>query len=143
MKIVNKKAYFNYHILETLEVGVVLSGGEVKSLRLGRADLSGSFARVKDDQIFLINAYIPAYQNSPESYDPKRTRKLLLHKTQILNLATKVHTGKVLIPLSIYSTRNLIKVQLALATSKKKYDKKQAKKLEDEQRKLDQELKDL
>lgn len=142
MKIVNKKAYFNYHILETLEAGIVLLGQEVKSLRLGRADLSGSFARVKDNQVFLINAYIPAYQNSSETYDPKHSRKLLLHKTQILNLATKVHAGKVLIPLSIYSTRNLIKVTLALATPKRKYDKKRAKKLEDEALRVEQELKE-
>src|SRR3989344_5778739 len=127
MKIVNRKARHDYFILETLEAGIVLSGQEVKSLRSGRADLSNSFARVQNGEVFLKNAFIPPYNaSSIPDYNPNRDRKLLLHKTQISSLIGKNSKSQVLIPLSIYEKRNLMKVELALCASKKRYDKRRA-----------------
>lgn len=119
-----------------------MSGPEVKSIRLGRLDLSDSFARIQNGEAFLKNAYIPPYQGGAgEGYEPKRDRKLLLHKNQIQTLIGKTSKGAVtLIPLSIYSTRNMFKVELAVAASKKKFDKRRAIKERDETRKIEQEL---
>ncbi len=145
MKIYNKKAKHNYHILETLEAGVVLSGPEVKSIRAGRVDLQESFARIQNNEVFLKNVYIYPYQGtSAEGYDPKHDRKLLLHKAEIDRLRGKISGAAVtLVPLSIYSTRNFMKVELALAASKKKFDKRKAIKAKDAQRRIEQELKDF
>lgn len=145
MKVFNKKARFNYHILETMEAGIVLSGPEVKSIRLGRLDLSDSFARIQDGEAFLKNAYIPPYQGgAPEGYQPKRDRKLLLHKKQIQSLVGKTSKGSIaLIPLSIYSARNMFKVELAVAASKKKFDKRRAIKEKDQQRQIEQDLRGI
>lgn len=142
MKIVNKKAFYNYHILEKMEAGIVLEGSEVKSLRDNRADLSDAFARLQGGELFLKNAYIYPYKGGvKEGYAPKRDRKLLLHRKQLDSLVGKVGSGgKALIPLSIYSTRNFIKVELAVAVSKKKVDKKRAIKEKDELKRLEQEL---
>lgn len=142
MKIYNRKARFNYYILETLEVGVVLTGLEVKSIRSGRVDLSESFARIQNGQVYLKNAYIYPYIGQAEGYDPKKDRKLLLHKKQISQLIGKTSKAAVtLIPLSFYTAHNLIKVELALAESKKKFDKRRAIKAKDEQRRIEQEIK--
>lgn len=144
MKIYNKKARFNYHILETLEAGVILSGSEVKSLRAGRADLNESFARVQNEEVLLKNAYIYPYLGQAKDYDPRRDRKLLLHKKQINYLIGKASSGVVtLIPLSIYEKHNFFKVELALAASKKKFDKRKAIKAKDEQRRIEQELRGI
>ncbi len=141
MNIYNKKAKFNYHILDTIEAGVVLSGAEVKSLRAGRADLSESFAMIRNGEAFLKNAYIYPFNGANTKDDPRKDRKLLLHKAQIDMLSGKVSNSAVtLVPLSIYTTHNFFKVKLALAASKKKFDKRKAIKARDEQRKVDQEL---
>ncbi len=142
MKIYNRNAKRDYHILETLEAGVALSGAEVKSVRLGRVDLNQSYAKIISAEAFLINAYIYPFSGvTTQDYVPNRTRKLLLHKNQINALVGKTSAKAVnLVPLSLYSTRNLIKVELALAASKKKYDHKKAIKEKDEKRKLEQEL---
>src|SRR3989344_6322475 len=138
MKIYNKKAGFNYQIVETLEAGIVLSGQEVKSLRLGRGDLSGSFAIVQNGEVYLKNAFIPPYQNADiRDYDPKRERKLLLHKDQIRKLISSSYH---LIPLSIYEKKNMFKVDLGMGTSKKKFDKLRTIKEKDQARKIDQEM---
>ncbi len=138
MKIYNKKAKFNYHIIENLEAGVVLFGQEVKSLRLGRGDLSGSFAKVQDGEVYLKNAFIPPYQNADiRDYDPKRDRKLLLHRDQIRKL---VGSSNQIIPLSIYEKKNMFKVDLGIGTSKKKFDKRRAIKAKDQERRIEQEL---
>ena len=138
MKLYNKKANFNYQILESFEVGIVLSGQEVKSLRLGRGDLSDSFAKVQEGQVFLKNAFIPPYQNAVvKDYDPKRDRKLLMHKEQIRAL---IGSANQLIPLSIYEKHNFFKVDLGIATSKKKFDKRRVIKARDEKRKIEQDL---
>lgn len=139
MRITNRKARFNYHILETLEAGVVLTGAEVKSVRAGRVDLSESFAKIQNGEAYLKNAYINPYMGA--QLDPKRDRKLLLHKKQLNYLMGKTSgQSTALVPLSIYNKHNFIKVELALGASKKKYDKRMAIKKKDEQRKLEQEL---
>lgn len=141
MKIINRKARHEYHILETLEAGVVLSGPEVKSIRGGHADLNDAFARIQNGQVFLKNVFIPPYVGQArEDYDPKQDRKLLLHKKQISELAQKITKSAVtLIPLSLYNARNMIKVELALAASKRKFDKRRAIKEKDLKRRLEQE----
>lgn len=138
MKISNKKARFEYSITDSFEAGIVLFGHEVKSLRAGRGDLSDSFAKVQNGEIYLKNAFIPPYQNSAiNDYNPKRDRKLLLHKDQIGKLVgSKYH----LIPLSIYEKRNMFKVDLGIGTSKKQFDKRRAIKERDQTRKIEQEL---
>lgn len=145
MKITNRQARFNYHILETFEAGVVLSGAEVKSVREGRVDLSNSFARIAQEEAYLINAHIyPYHGEGGKDYNPSRSRKLLLHKSEISKLVGRVSKGGItLVPLSLYSTRNLIKVELALASPKQKFDKRKAIKEKDEQRKLEQELRGI
>ena len=111
MKIVNRKAVHNYHILETLEAGVVLTGPEVKSIRGGRVDLSEGFIKIQNGQIYLKNVYMPPMQNILD-YDQRRDRKLLLHFHQIEYLAGKVSASAVtLIPLSIYEKKNMFKVE--------------------------------
>lgn len=143
MKIFNRKARLQYHILETLEAGIVLSGGEVKSIRLGRVDLNDSFAKLQNGEVMLKNMFIPPYQHaSTENYDPKKDRKLLLHKNQIRTLIGKLSKGRMaIVPLSIYVRGNFIKVELALGATKKQFDQRRAIKAKDEQRKLEQELK--
>lgn len=141
MKLHNKKARFNYQIIDSFEVGIVLSGQEVKSLRLGRGDLSDSFAKVQNGEVFLKNAFIPAYQNAAiKDYDPKRDRKLLMHREQIRKL---VGSTNQLIPLSIYEKRNFFKVDLGVGVSKKKFDKRKAIKARDEKRKIEQDLRGI
>lgn len=144
MKILNPKARYNYHILDTFEAGMVLSGTEVKSIRFGRIDLSESFARIQNREVYLKNAYIPPFGGAINNYDPKADRKLLLHKKQIQNLTGRLSKGGMaLIPLSVYTTRNLIKVELALGASKKQFDKRRVIKERDQQRKIEQDLKEL
>lgn len=143
MKITNRQAHHGYKILETLEAGIALTGSEVKSIRAGRADLSNSFARITNGEAFLVNAYIYPYLGARQDYVPNKTRKLLLHKQQINNLIGKVSSkGKALIPLSIYSKHNYFKVELAIAEAKSKYDHRRTLQKKDEQRKLEQELKE-
>lgn len=141
MRIINRKAYHNYHIIDRFEAGIQLQGMEVKSLRAGRADLSESAARILNGEAFLINANIPAYQNAfKKSYEPQRSRKLLLHKSQIQSLIGKISSGMSLVPLSLYEKNNLIKIQLGLGRSKKQFDKRKVIKERDQQRRIEQEL---
>ena len=141
MRILNKKALHNYHILEHLEAGIVLSGGEVKSIRNGRLDLGESHIRILNKEAILINAHIPPYQSSDESYDPQRSRKLLLHKSQINTLIGKLARGGItLIPVSVYEKNNRFKVEVGLARSKKEFDKRKIIKERDHIRRIEQEL---
>src|SRR3989344_422414 len=141
MRIINRKARYEYHISDTLEAGIVLTGQEVKSLRAGRADLTGSFARVQNGEVFLKNAFIPPYNaSSIPDYNPRRDRKLLLHKNQINSLIGKTSKSQALVAISIYEKSNLMKVELGIGTSKKKYDHRKAIKEKDEQRKIEQDL---
>lgn len=142
MKILNRKANFNYRILETLECGVVLSGAEVKAVRLGRADLSEGFARVMSNEVYLKNVYIFDYtKGGDKEYQERRDRKLLLHRAQIDDLRGRLSKGGMaLLPLSIYLKRNLVKVQLGLGQSKSKSDKRRDIKEKDQIRQLEQDM---
>ena len=124
---VNKKAYRDYELIERFEAGLALLGTEVKSLRAGQADLDGSYARVHNDQCWLIGSKIAPYdQAGRANHDPDRRRKLLLHKSEIRKIRTKLdQRGFTLVPLKIYfNSRGLAKIELALATGKRKYDKR-------------------
>lgn len=141
MRIVNKKALHNYHILEHLEAGIVLSGSEVKSIRAGRIDLGEAHVRILSEEAFLINAHIPPYQSEGQDYDPQRSRKLLLHKDQIASLIGKVSKGGMaLIPVSLYEKNNKFKVEVGLGKSKKEFDKRKIIKERDHKRRVEQEL---
>lgn len=143
MKITNRKAFYNYFLLEHFEAGVHLHGAEVKAVRLGHIDLSGSFVRIIGSEAYLVNAKIFPYEYArPEGYDANRTRKLLLHKKQIISLKSKMEGSNLtVVPVSVYTKRVLVKVELALARSKKKFDKKQAAKQRDIDRETEEILK--
>lgn len=142
MKIVNRRAFYDYRILERLEAGINLYGSEVKAVRLGHADLTGSHVRIMGSEAYLINAKIFPYQYSmPEGYDEQRTRKLLLHKKEIIALKSKTEGQNLtLVPISLYTTKSFIKLEIALGKGKKQYDKKEAIKKKDIQRETEQEL---
>ena len=135
----NRKARHDYFIEDEYEAGIVLLGTEVKSLRLGRANLKDSYARIKDGEVFVYQMHIGPY---PFAYygnhDPLRPRKLLLHKREIKRLYGKVNEkGHSLVPLRIYFKNGNVKLTLALAKGKRKYDKREAIKRRDEKRDLD------
>ncbi len=141
----NRKARHDYHILETVEAGIALRGSEVKSLRLGRANLRDGYARVENGEVILYNMHISPYDKASHyNHEPKRPRKLLLHKRQIGRLAGAVgEKGYTLIPLKTYFTqKGLAKVELALAKGKRKYDKRQAIARRDAQREMARALKE-
>lgn len=142
MRVVNKKALHNFHILEHFEAGVVLTGAEVKSLRAGRADLGQSYVKILGQEAFLVNANIPKIpQTSQLDYDPFRSRKLLMHKNQLTSLIGKVSgSGSTLVPVSIYTKNNRFKVEVGLAKSKKQFDKRKVLKEREHQRRIEQEL---
>ncbi len=124
----NKKAYHDYQILEKLEAGIVLLGQEVKSIKLGRANLLGSFAVIKEKEPFLLNADIPPYQpkNTPSNYEPQRSRKLLLKKIEIKHLIGKLNRkGLTLVPLKMYTRKGKIKIEIGIVKSKSKSDKRE------------------
>lgn len=124
----NKKAYFNYQILEKFEAGISLIGQEVKSIKSGRINLAGSYIVLKKEEVFLIGANIPLYQpkNAPPDYNPERSRKLLLKKSEIKYLIGKIEQkGLTLIPLRVYTIRGRIKLEFAVAKGKKKFDKRE------------------
>lgn len=123
----NRKARFDYQILETYEAGIVLTGQEVKSIKAGRANLTGSFVVIKPDGAFLLNCQIQPYQpkNMPSDYKPDRTRQLLLNKDELKHLIGKSHEGLTIVPLSIYNKGRRIKLSIGLARHKKKQDKRE------------------
>ena len=135
----NKKAFFNYIILEKFEAGLVLNGCEVKSVRKGDVALRDSFARVVNNELFLFNTYIKPYeQGNRFNASPTRDRKLLLHKKQILKLMGKLEKkGLTLVPLRLYFNKNKVKVELGLGQAKKMFDKRRAIKEKDQARQLD------
>ena len=136
----NRKARHDYSIDEIYEAGIVLAGSEVKSLKEGRASLRDSYARVKKEELFLHNMHITPYSFAHHvNLDPTRTRKLLMHKKEIKRLIGKTEEkGYSLIPLSVYLLRGIIKVELALAKGKRKYDKRHALKEREMKRELDE-----
>ncbi len=142
MKIVNRKAYYDYTILDRFEAGIHLVGSEVKSLRSGHAKLEGSFVRVIGSEMYLVGSQIfPYIYARPEGYDPARTRKLLLHKKEIVSLKSKLDGAHLtLVPLSWYTKGPLVKLEVGLAHGKKEYEKREAKKREDQKRELETEF---
>lgn len=134
----NREARHNYHILESVEAGIELKGAEVKSLREHRANLKDSFARVEGNEIYLYNMHISPYPQAGRfNPEPKRRRKLLLHKTEIKRLFGQLtQKGLTLVPLKLYFKRGFAKVELALAKGKKLYDKREAIRRRETQREL-------
>ena len=140
MRIINKRARFEYELSgEGVEAGLSLMGAEAKSIREGRGDISQSFAKIIGNEIFLVNANIPA--DGLQNYDATRTRKLLLHKKEILSLATKMKQRKLqIVPLRLYNKARLIKLYLELGKPKRKFEKKEAIKRKDIQRDIEKEF---
>ncbi|OGZ61300.1 MAG: SsrA-binding protein [Candidatus Spechtbacteria bacterium RIFCSPLOWO2_01_FULL_46_10] len=140
----NKKAYFNYEILEKYEAGLELRGFEVKSIKAGRVSLQGAFIIIRGSEAFLTNTTIPPYQaaNTPKDYDETRTRRLLLHKNEIDELTGKSQQkGLTLVPLRLYNKSGKIKLEFALVRGKKKYDKREKLRKEEAGRKIQRALK--
>ena len=140
----NRKARFNYEIIETYEVGIELKGTEVKSIRAGKVNLGEGYASVDNGEVFLKQVHISPYeQGNIFNVDPLRVRKLLLHKQEIRKLIGETtQKGYSLIPLSMYLKRGKVKVQLALAKGKKNYDKRESLAKKDAQRRMEREIKD-
>jgi len=135
----NKRAYFDYEILETHEAGIVLAGYEVKSVRLGHISLKGSYVTIKDNEAYLLNVHISPYQaaNMPADYNPTRTRKLLLKRSEINTLVGKSKVqGLTTLPLSVYTKRGKIKIEIGVGRGKKKYEKREKLKKKDSDREI-------
>jgi SsrA-binding protein len=124
----NRQAFFNYEILDRCEAGLVLTGTEIKSIRAGRVDLRDCYARVQDGEMWLVNAYIAPYQSaSYYNHDPRRSRKLLLHRDEIAKFSGEAaEKGLTIVALRIYIKNHVAKVELALAKGKRQYDKRRA-----------------
>ena len=134
----NKRARFDYQILETFEAGVVLAGTEVKSLREGKASIADAYGIVRDGEIFLLNAHIQPYERGGYvNHEPARSRKLLLHRREIRRLIGAVERqGQTLIPLELYFKKGVAKVALALAKGKKLHDKRETERERDAEREM-------
>jgi len=140
----NRKAYFNYQILEKLEAGIVLIGHEVKSIKLGRMNLAGSYVVIKGNEVFLIGCSIPPYQprNTPLGYNPERSRKLLLKKSEIKYLIGKAKQKSLtLVPLRVYTKNRNIKLEFGVGKGKRKADKRESIKKREIEREIQKNLK--
>ena len=140
----NKKAYFDYEILEKFEAGIVLAGQEVKSIKANKMSLAGSYVVLRENEAYLINAAIAPYQpqNNPKNYEPTRSRKLLLHKSEIRYLTGKAQErGLTLIPLRVYTNKGKIKLEFGLGRGRKKVNKKDLIAKREVERDMQRELK--
>lgn len=141
----NKKALFDYHILEKFQAGIMLKGQEVKSIKLGRMNLKGSFVLVRGGEVFLLGASIPPYQpnNLREEYNPTRTRKLLLRKKEIRHLeGFSGQKSLTMVPLSVYNDQhNNLKIEFAITKGKKEFDKREVIKKREAEREIGRVLK--
>ena len=135
----NRKARRDYSVLDTYEAGIVLHGTEVKSLRAGKASLADAFATVDDGEVWLRGLYIPEYERGTwTNHEPRRVRKLLLHRDEIVRLIGKTREGGLtLVPLSLYFAEGKVKVELALARGRRSYDKRQNLAKRDAQREIE------
>jgi SsrA-binding protein len=135
----NRRARRDFDILETFECGIVLTGSEVKSLRAGQVQLKDAYAELRGGELWLENAHIAPYQYAREGgHDPERSRKLLLRRREIESLTGKVNErGLTLVPLAVFFTRGLAKVELALARGRRRYDKRQKLKEREQRREMD------
>jgi len=143
MEILNRKARYDYEIEDTYEAGMVLTGTEIKSIRQGKANIKDSYAIIKNDEIFLLNTHISLYDEGNRfNHEETRTRKLLLHKKEILKLKNKLLLeGYTLIPLKIYFVKSKAKVLIGVAKGKKNYDKRETIKKRDELREMQKSFK--
>ena len=143
MEIVNRKAKYNYQIFETIEAGIVLTGTEIKSLRLGKANIKDSYVRVKNNEMYIINMHISSYDNGNIfNHDETRERKLLLHKKEIFKFRDKIKLeGYTIVPLKVYLKNGRAKVLIGLAKGKKNYDKREDIKKRDIERNIRARLK--
>ena len=139
---VNRKARHDYHIEDSLEAGLVLTGSEIKAVRAGRVNLRDAYAVIRDGEAWLLNMHIGRWEQAGRlGHEPRRERKLLLHKHQIYRLADKVQAkGYTLIPLRLYLRDSLAKVELAMAKGKRQYDKREAIAERDAKRRMDRAL---
>lgn len=140
MEVVNKKARFDYILEKEIEAGIELRGTEVKSIRKGSVDLKDTFVNIKDNEAYILNMYIARYEEGNQfNHDERRTRKLLLHKKEILKLKSEIkENGKTIVPVKLYMKNGKVKLLISVAKGKKLYDKREAlkkKDLEKEQRK--------
>lgn len=144
MEILNRKARYDYEIIDTFEAGIVLKGTEIKSIRNGSANLKDSYAIIRGSEVFLLNMHISHYkEGNIFNHEEERTRKLLLHKKEILKLNDKIKLeGYTLIPLKIYLKNGIAKVELGLARGKKNYDKREAIKKRDTEREIRKNMKE-
>ncbi|MDO4963843.1 MAG: SsrA-binding protein SmpB [bacterium] len=143
VEIKNKKAYFDYFIEEELECGIVLKGTEIKSIRLGLANLKDCYAIIKSNEVYLLNMYIGKYDDAGVfNHDERRNKKLLLNKKEILKLKNKVEiNGYTLVPVKLYFKNNRAKILLGVAKGKKNYDKRESMKEKDVKRLIEKTLK--
>lgn len=140
----NKKAHFDYEILERYEAGIELLGFEVKSLKKAQGSLEGSHVTVRGGEAYLVNMQIPPYQvkNTPKDYEPTRNRRLLLTKKQIEELGkTEGQKGLTIVPISVYNKGKKVKIEIAVVRGKKQHDKRQSIKKRDTEREIRRELK--
>ncbi|MDC1205388.1 SsrA-binding protein SmpB [Candidatus Pacebacteria bacterium] len=140
----NKKARFDFEILETFEAGLVLAGYEVKSIKLGRAKLNGAHILIRGGEAFLVNASVAPYQsaNMPKDYDPEHPRKLLLSKKELKKLETESEqVGLTIVPIRLYNAGRKLKLEIAIARGKQKADKRQSMKKRDAKRDIERQLK--
>jgi SsrA-binding protein len=144
LEIVNRKASYLYHFLQSYEAGIVLSGAEVKSVKTGNANLSDAYCTIENGEAWIRNMHISEYKQSRETeYDPKRNRKLLLNKSEIRKIERKIkEKGNTLIPYRVFITdRGFIKLEIVLASGKKAFDKRESIKEKDEKRSLERDYK--
>jgi SsrA-binding protein len=145
----NKKVFFNYEVQRSIEAGIELLGYEVKSIKAGNGSLEGSYVIVRGGEAYLLNARISPYQsgNTPKEYEPLRTRKLILHKAEIAELAEsegkkgKASAGLAVVPIALYNNAGKIKVELGIAKGKKKFDKRESIKKRETEREIRRDLK--
>ncbi len=139
----NRKAYHNYHLSESVEAGIALTGTEIKSVRAGRVSLAEAYVRPEEGELWLVNAHIARYDaGSYMSHEPTRPRKLLLHRRQINDLTRRVvEKGFTLVPLKLYIKDSLAKVEVALGKGKKLYDKREAIARHDAEREIERAIK--
>jgi SsrA-binding protein len=142
--ITNRKARHDYHVLDTWEAGIMLAGPEVKSMREGRANLQDSYARMDDDELWLLGMHVSPYAYSREDLDPVRKRKLLLHRKEIVQIERALNErGTTLVPLRVYFKDGRAKVEIALARGKRDYDKRQALAERDAKREAERAMKGI
>ena len=145
IEINNRKAKYDYEILETYEAGIVLTGTEIKSIRMGKANLQDSYAIVKNNELFLLNMHISEYkEGNIFNHNETRTRKLLMHKKEIFKLRDSIEKeGNTIVPIKLYFKGNYAKILIGLAKGKKNYDKREAIKERDTLRELKRDFKNL